>query len=317
MGNNKTEVIFLKLSMWKILIFILIISLTPFIYGCSKQSQKPGQSSEQPPKSLTELETNIDLIIDSMDKEWKVKQDQGSGQGASMRESTDVSSQGGQQSSGQGGQQGSPGQGSQQGGQAGSSQGGQQTSQQSSGQGGQQTQNPWEQADKTVKNIHMQWNEFQPEAVKSGVTQDSITIFSTILNNLTNDITNKNLIDTLNDANGLYKFIPEFLSHYKDKSIDVKRLKYFTRDAMYKVRLEKWDLAEASVNQAKLLLPNIRANAKDENKSKYQSLEYSVYDLEKVVKEKQRNLVQLKGNIILENIKAIEKIIKKDEQQLS
>lgn len=296
----------------KTLIFTIVAMLLFLIVGCNKKSQKPQQStSDKPPEVLTNVEKNIDSIIDSLDKEGKIEESTSGQKSQGIRESSNTPS-----SKSQGSQEGQGGQSTQSGQ---SSQGGQGQSQQGQGQQGtgqqSQQQNPWDQADKTIKQIHMQWSQFQPEAVKTGVSSQVMDNFSNDLNTLTNDISVKNLMTTLNDANNLYKYIPEFMSHYKDKTVDLKRLKYYVRDIMYKSRFDKWNLATDSANSAKNLLPNLRSQAKDENKKKYQSLEYSVYELEKVVKEGQKSLTQIKANVILNNIKDIEKSSKKSESQ--
>lgn len=289
----------------KIVLLILITIILLSIYGCGQKSQKPsGQSTEKPPQSLSGIEKDIDTIINALDKEWKTGETAQTGQSSPPRESKDVQSQG---SSGQGAQ----GQSSQS--SSGQSSGGQSSGQQSSGQGSNNQQDPWQEVDKTIKDLHKKWNEYQPEALKAGASSESITNFTNSLNVLTNTIVSRSIINILSDANNLYKFVPDFLSHHKDKSVDIKRLKYFTRDTMYNARIDKWNVSESSIGNAKNLLPNIRASAKEDNKAKYQSLEYSVIDLEKVIKERQKNLVQLKGNIILDNIKEIEKINQNEE----
>lgn len=282
----------------KTLILFSILGLIILSSGCSKQNQKPQENkSDKPPEVLTKMEQNIDSIIDALDKEGKIEEGSQAKQGQEKRESSNTqsnNSQGSQEQQGQGGQ-----------------------SSQGQGEQNQQPQqpNPWDQTDSTIKQIHMQWSQFQPEAVKTGVSIQVMDKFSNDLNVLTNDIAVKNLMTTLNDANNLYKYIPEFMSHYKDKSVDLKRLKYYVRDIMYKSRFDKWDAANDSASSTKNLLPNLRSQSNDENKTKYQSLEFSVYELEKVVKENQKSLTQIKSNVVLNNIKDIEKSSKEDESQ--
>lgn len=277
--------------------------------ACSKKSQKPEENqNEKPPEVLSKLEQNIDSIIDALDKEGKIETP---GQGQQTAEKSESSNT--QSTKNQGSQEGQGEQSSQEQ----SGQGQQNQGQSAQGQQQQQMQqpNPWEQIDKTIKQMHMQWNQFQPEAVKAGVSPQISDNFSNDLNTVTNDIAVKNLMTTLNDTNNLYKYMPEFLSHYKDKSVDIKRLKYYVRDVMYKSRFDKWDEAMASALSAKNLLPNLRSQSKDETKDKLQSLEYSVYELEKVVKERQKSLTQIKGNVSLNDIKDMEKLSKESESQ--
>lgn len=308
-GNNNGEVISLKYFLLrKLLNFCIIITLVLILFGCNQKSQKPSATDEKPPESLLRVEKSIESIIDSLDKEGKIEEADKpqQGQEASANNQQGNSNQKSNQAEGGGNPN-----------QEGSQQGTQQGSQQGTQQGGQQQQNPWEQADKTIKEIHNQWNEFQPQAAKIGISKDLIDSFGSDLNTLTNDIAVKNLMSTLNNANNLYKYIPDFLSHYKDKSADMKRLKYHARDAMYKSRFDKWDLATSATENAKAVLPNIRSQVKDDMKQNNQSMEYAVYDLEKVVKERQKSLAQIKGNIVLNNIKTLDEAIKKESEKES
>lgn len=296
----------MKLSNLRLLtLFITIIILT-VISGCGRQSNKPVQNqSGKSSQPLIQIEESINSIIDVLDKEGKFEQAQEAGEDTNAKDVSKTTgssqSQNSQQQSGQSDQQ----------------QGQQQGQQQTQQQGQQQTQapSPWEQADRTVKSIHKKWNEYQPEAVKVGIQSEIINNFTNDLNILTNDIANKNLMNTLNDANNLYKYIPEFLSHYKEKSIDIKKLRYYTRDVMYKSRFDKWDFADTSIASAKSILPNLRINAKENVKKNYESLEYAVYDMEKVTKDRQKSLIQIKGNVVLDNIKNIEKFIKNESEK--
>lgn len=312
-GNTNFEVIFLKNN--RILIILIYLTLVTLLFCCCGKKDSTSQDSkkESPPTSLTQMEQTIDSIIEALDKEAKSDQQQG-GQTASSGSKDS-------QSSGQGGQGGQGSQGEQQGQQGGqSSQGGQQGQQGSQGsQGGQNQQSSqvsqWQQADKLVKELHKKWNEFEPDATKVGTPADTISSFSDTLDILTNDIASVNMMDTLINANGLYKFIPEFLSHYESKSVDIKKLKFLVRDVIYKSKYDKWEMADSSITQAKALSSNIRSQSKEDTKSTYDATLYALTELEKVTAARQKNLIQIKGNLILSGIKKIEQLNEKEAQK--
>jgi len=301
-------------SFLKMIVYILGILI--IFCSCGQKSSKPQENQEKPPQSLTQIEQNIDSIIDILDKEGKVQESTETGK-QQGQESKNTSSQGSSQSGGssQDSQQsgGSGQSSSQSGGSSQGSTGGE--SSQSSKQTQPSTPTNWEQVDKIIKDTHKKWNEYQPEAVKIGISSEMTNSFDNTLNTLTNNIDGKSLISTLSNATDLYKYIPEFLSHYKSKFVDIKRVKYFTRDVMYNSRSDKWDLADNSITKMNTLLSNIRSQSSEEIKNNINSLLYGISDLEKVTKERQKNLIQIKGNIILDNIKIIEKYIEKQTQK--
>ena len=199
-------------SFLKMIVYILGILI--IFCSCGQKSSKPQENQEKPPQSLTQIEQNIDSIIDILDKEGKVQESKNtSSQGSSQ---SGGSSQDSQQSGGSG-QSSSQSGGSSQG-----STGGE--SSQSSKQTQPSTPTNWEQVDKIIKDTHKKWNEYQPEAVKIGISSEMTNSFDNTLNTLTNNIDGKSLISTLSNATDLYKYIPEFLSHYKSKSVDIKRV---------------------------------------------------------------------------------------------
>lgn len=296
----------------RILIILIYLTLVTLLFCCCGKKDSTSQDSkkESPPTSLTQMEQTIDSIIEALDKEAKSDQQQGGQTASSGSKDSQSSGQGGQGSQGE--QQG------QQGGQ--SSQGGQQGQQGSQGsQGGQNQQSSqvsqWQQADKLVKELHKKWNEFEPDATKVGTPADTISSFSDTLDILTNDIASVNMMDTLINANGLYKFIPEFLSHYESKSVDIKKLKFLVRDVIYKSKYDKWEMADSSITQAKALSSNIRSQSKEDTKSTYDATLYALTELEKVTAARQKNLIQIKGNLILSGIKKIEQLNEKEAQK--
>lgn len=178
------------------------------------------------------------------------------------------------------------------------------------GKGGQQggQQDPWAQITGVVNSLHYEWNAYMPMAAKAGATKTLLDNFSGSLNNLTSAATAKSTETTLSAANSLYSYVPDFYSFYKTQtSPEIKRIRYYTRDAMLSAALTNWTQVDndiASLKSSWSIYKNILPKDQQENASK---LDFSIYELEKVVKDRHQHLVDIKGRVTMSNIQEIEK----------
>ncbi|MBZ4644846.1 MAG: hypothetical protein JG777_335 [Clostridia bacterium] len=170
----------------------------------------------------------------------------------------------------------------------------------------------WKTVTKKVEDIHKQWNSFQPEAVKAGAPKKVIDDFSNSLNILTTYVEAKDMLNTLFTANELYQFIPEFMGQYTNKTPpDLKRIAYFIRDARYNGMANQWEKSKSSINNLKSHWPIVKAQVKKEQENQASKMEFSIYELEKVVAQSNMNLTKLKSDIALENLKKLEETFEK------
>lgn len=280
-----------------ILFFLCIIAFALLFYGCSgsDQQQQPkqqaGEENQKKPDKLKEIEGNVEAMIGMLS--------------GVPNEPAKNQQQGGQQDGQQDGQQ----QG-----------GGQQGSQQQGG-GQQQGTQPeqkallepkpdvnWEQALKDVEKIHTQWNDYVSQAAKDGVPKNNIDGFSNTLNDLTNQIGSKNRTGALLAANNLNLHLSNFWTIYDSKvPPDLKRLKHYLRNTIYYSDLLEWNKVEESMNIAKNLFQTIRATASKEKQDPINKIDFSIQELEKVVKQKNPPLIKLKGKLALDNLMEMEK----------
>lgn len=153
-----------------------------------------------------------------------------------------------------------------------------------------------------------------PMAAKMGAGKNSIENFSSALNSLTSTSISKNRTNTLMASSYLYAYIPDFYALYKTQtSPEVKKLRHYTRNAMLNVMTGNWTQADTDMNNLKAtwsLYKNALGKDQQEISGK---LDFSVQELEKVIKEKNQPLSDIKGRVALANVEALEKSLDKEK----
>ncbi|MDD3364971.1 MAG: hypothetical protein PHZ03_08330 [Syntrophomonas sp.] len=305
-----------------IVVFILIISMVSLV-GCSSKSsaeKKPSTSVGQKPKAPTELKsmsTELDKLITELDKKFKQKMPamqqniqlnpQGKSQGgqAQSGQSQGGQSQGTQSQDGQ--SQGGQSQGTQsQGGQA---QGGQtQGTQSQSGQaqGGQQAID-WQKEFSSLKTIHTNWNSLMPEAVGAGMTIDSRNQFSTTLEQLTQNISNQKLEDSISSTLMLYKNYADLTQVFTTTvPAEYYQVKYEIMAAIFEATRKNWTAAQEHAPKIKEHWVYLSAQAKESDLQIINRTDFSISDLQQAITSKQMELVMIKGEIAMTNLKSLE-----------
>lgn len=325
-GNTKFRVMNMKKSVNKLLLVITI--LIPLLFcGCpdeeQQQQQQPSKTqSEQEDKDSTKLkkiQDDIEAIIEKLsgipqqelkkqeEEEQKAVQEGGGGeegqsnQGQQGNQNSQNGQQGGQEM--QGGQQ--------QGGEASQGMDQQQGAQQKSLI---QKQKPveWETVFKDTQKLHVEWNEYIAQAAKDGVPKNSIDSFGNTLIQFTNFIIMKKKEEAVINANNLLFSLINFWSHYDSKiPPDVMKLKYFIRNVIFYSAVNKWDKVNENINAGKTLFQTLRATADKEQQEKINKIDFSIQEIEKVIKMHDYPLIRLKGKIVTDNLKELEK---KDEE---
>jgi hypothetical protein len=295
---------------------ILLVAVLPLLTACGTSSEKSTQSSssqsqsEKVPSDLTELENNIETIVKTLDGP-AVQENQENGSSQSGQSSSSQQESGSSQS----GQSGSNQQesGSTQSGQSGSSQQGSQSSQQgqseqSSGSPSTSQQDPMEQIAPIVEKMHYQWNNLMSEAIKKGANNDLVNNFDNSLNNLSSTVNSKNKINIMMAANRLYAYIPDLYSLFQTKSSpQIKRVRYYSRDTILNALTANWKQADSDIKSLKSVWVLYKNNLSKDQHDLANKLDLSIYELEKVVKEKNQSIVNIKGKIVLSNTQALEK----------
>lgn len=312
----------------KLVIYILMLCMSIVFSGCpgKEQGEENNQTSQKEenkkdPSKLKELQGSIESMFAMLtgipEKDLKSVQKE------EEQKSKQQSQQGGEQS-GQQGQSGSQ-QGEQEGGQQGE-QSSQQNSQKQTSIGSQQKSKKaqkdgtnksilettievdWEKALKDVQKIHLLWNEYMVQAAKYEVAKIYIDKFDSTLNQLTNLIIMRKKEEAAIKTNDLNFLLIDFWAVYDKKSSpELMKLKFLVRNIILYASAKKWDKAAENYNLAKNSLQTVRAVSKKEEQDKINSLDFSILEMEKVIKVKDYPLTRLKGKLVIDNINEIEK----------
>ena len=307
----------------KLLKSIIILAVSMVILntsGCSlinrifsPQQENPGsEQAEKIPKELEEMESGIESIFRTLGapatgEDEKEGQD---GQGQSNQgQSKQAQSSSGQEDSKQSNDsQGEKTQGQEKQGQE--NQGGQQGQQQK-----QEGANPWKKVSLEIDGLHSKWNNYLPQAVEKRVDSKVIDGFSNSLNDLTNIIEGKNKTNTLLSANLVYSSIPDFYSLYKVQYAgEIKRMVYYARSCVLYSSTGAWTEVDIFMKDLKATWTLLKAALDKEQLKSTNKLDLAIYELEKVVEEKDPQLVNIKGRLTLTNIQELEKEIKESKK---
>ncbi|HEX3028882.1 MAG TPA: hypothetical protein VHT34_06180 [Clostridia bacterium] len=173
-------------------------------------------------------------------------------------------------------------------------------------------EDPWETIAPLINSMHYQWNSLMPMAAKKGADKTLIDSFSNGLNSLTNTIIGKNSTNTLMAASMLYSNIPDFYSLYRTSvSPEIKRIRYYTRNAMLNGYTSNWTQAGSDMNNLKAIWPLFKNTSTKETQDSYNKLDFSIYELDKAILEKNQPITDIKGRVAMSNIEALEKSMSK------
>lgn len=310
MKKNKTFNHKFLTFLWFLTLF-LIFALS--LFSCKKEEKKPSpeqqsqeseQQSETIPEQLKEIEKSVEKIIKALDgpsvgveeEKGESKQEMSSDEGDSSQKQEDNKKQ--EDSQGK------------------DTQAGEKSSKQTQGAQKQEKQDPWKEITPITNDLHYKWTSYMPDAVKKGANKKLIDNFSNALNSLTNTIIEKNKTNTLMAASYLYAYIPDMYSLYRTKtSPEIKRIRYYVRNSMLNSMTANWTQVDYDVNNLKsswsLFKNTLEKNEQDDSNR----LDFSIYEFEKVVKERNQPLVDIKGRVALSNIETIEKAMEKESKQ--
>lgn len=316
----------LKSTIFRILVVSIIICLPTA--GCGnknngpsgqQQSAQGGQNKEDAPEKLTDIEENIESIITALKGPSVPKEDEessGGGEKSGMQEQepspkAEESEGKEKQEGGKGGAEGGEGKSSESPSPSESTPSpkeGNTEAQPQSSPAKPSPQDPWAQITPLVNSLHYQWNELRPEATSKGASRELTDNFSNSLNSLTNTIITKNKEKTLMETNKLYSYIPDLLYLYKSKtSPELKRVKYYTRNSVLNSLAANWPVAESDITSLKSSWSTYKNTIDKKQHENVSKLDYSINELEKVIKDKNQPLIDIKGRVVLTNINSLEK----------
>jgi len=274
-------------------VICIIAVLLFFVSGCSifkknsGQQPKKEEQSEKIPKQLKEMNTTLEAIFAGLDgPTTEKKEEQGGDKNQEQSQGKDKEQSQDQQQSQDQNTNKSEGSESKQ---------------------GTESKDPWQQVTEKIKSLHQSWNDYMPEVSKKGASKELLDGLSDSLNTLTETAKTKDKNMTLLAANKLYANIPEIYSLYKTKSSPgLKRITYLTREAVLNARIEDWTKVSSRMDDLKSSWSLLKTTLKEKEDGNIK-LDLSIYELDKVVKEKNKEIIEIKGKIVLTNIEELEK----------
>jgi hypothetical protein len=96
-------------------------------------------------------------------------------------------------------------------------------------------------------------------------------------------------------------------------SPEVKRMVYYTRNIILEADKEGWEQVGKDNEALEKSWSLFRNTLEKEQKKTGDKLDFSIYELKKVVAEKNRQLSGIKGRIVLNNIKELQKSLEEEK----
>ena len=287
-----------------------------FIAGCAKkeepkdaqlQALKQNQAQEKESEKLKDIEADLEAVFEALGGPSLKMDKSGSEKDSEKQDQQTTGEQektGQQQGSGQktGDQQSDKGQGEQK-----------LTSKNQETKNDQQkSQVPdkWSKTEELIRKLHYKWNDFSPDLSKKGADTKLIDNFDNALNQLTTTVPSKDVQKVLTSANTLYSKLPDLYSLYRTKiSPEAKRMVYYTKNIILEAAKDNWEQVAKDNEAIEKSWSLFRNTLKSEQKETGDKLNFSIYELKKVTAEKNKQLTDIKGKIVLDNIKDLQKSI--------
>ncbi len=275
----------------RILVIILIILFLPgLVSGCSggkEAEKKPSSSSEKAadlPPALKSIRSELEGLIAQLEQTVQILS------GKSTQDEQQSGEEGGEQQNGGQGQQES------------SSASGQKESPSS------KIQDTWSKINDSVKKVHQNWNDAEAAVVKEGLSTDIRDKFEKALEELTIKTDERNIEESVFAAIEVYRYYPDMVELFDSKiPAEFFRLRY-------EVMLIKAESGRGNWEQARAELPNLKAqwnilkkNEAIKNEDISKKTENSLNDLGDAVEKQEACLVEIKSEIVMKNMDALEK----------
>jgi len=273
-------------------VFFLFLSLS----GCGIFNREDNQSQKQQtkdiPKSLETIEKDLEQLFLALGGPSIELEQQGSSQMSNNRQNQQQSSNSAEQSN-----------------QKQTSSGESQQSDSEPKKDSGQADDPKTKISEAVQNLHLSWNDYMPEIVSKGAGRELMDGFSTALNELSTAVSTADQKALQIAANKLYKYVPDFYALYEGKLAEFKRINYYARNIIIYAASDDWD--NAALNLADLKDTwTLAKNSGPQQQLDTTKLELSIYELEKVIQSKNKDLVKTKGELTLKNIQDLLKSLK-------
>ena len=294
------------------LIYIIILSI--FLVSCIGKNEKEMQvnKKEVAPETLSKVFQGIDEVLKSVDSivetaelkesEFQAIKDQEEKKEEKSKEES-KNSEGGQNGQGQGGQGGQGGgqeQGNQQGG------GSEEKQEEDKMTKDHELFLKWREVDKKLEEIHTSWNEYEVESMEKGANKQRSEELKNNLNVFTIAVSNRETKDIYEAASRVYNSLAPYFDLYKDEiSGDLSRIKYLVYTALLQAQEGNIEEANKALSETEEYTSRVRKQLKEDKVKELEKLSLSIEDMKLALKENNTELLKIKLDIIIENIRAL------------
>ncbi|MGB9679570.1 MAG: hypothetical protein ACPLW7_00520 [Minisyncoccia bacterium] len=276
----------MKLNFRIIVYAILILLIASNIGGCSKKHQKDqphkkplGTEKSAVPKELTKIEEDIEKIMKQAKKINDIsKNNTTSSKKTSQNKSEDDKNKKSSDKAEEKQEKPSP------------------------------IEKNWNEIEKLIKDIHTNWNILTPIAVKAGSNLNLINSMSASINDITTISVKKTKLELLIAANNVYKYIPDLEDLFKvNTPTDLKRLKYYTLDINFRSETQNWGQIAKDFLDINSVWVLLKPKMPKEAKFGIDKFEAGLSELEKAIKSQNSIITKIKSDVLISDIKALEK----------
>jgi len=301
-----------------ILFVVCILILT----GCSnnKKNAENFKPKDKAPEPLTKLVGSLDDILKSLGDIEKLSYDIPLSEEdlkEQQKKAQQQQGQGEQQQQGQGGQSQSGGSSGSSGG-SGSSQGSGENPQGSKDKQNQQMQKTneekaidlWKEMELKLQEAHKNWNDYEAVALEKGATKEAGDSFESVFNKFTTSIEAKDLVGGYDYGSQSYAKLKPFYDLYLDDiGGDISILKYATYQSYTRAIMGNIPGASEILSGREENVNRIRMKVEDdeEKKNAIEKIALALTDFKEALNEDSRRLFMIKKDIIIDNLKDIQK----------
>lgn len=253
------------------LIIVLISLLCLQLVGCSQQSKDSQQQSNQLPVSLLNVEVTVERVIDDLESFYLNQKEKQKQQSAKQQEKKSNSKS-------------KP-----------------EDSKQTAKTQTEVNIEQWKQIEQQIKKLHQNWNKYES---KSSVQKQSLHLIEEPLYKLTEVANQQRLLQALARANQFSLNLANLQQEYKPKLGIVKKIIGRTRRVIYLSRAEAITRKKlAEVEKIEELVTKLAVKQVDD--SNLQELQEAVQDLKIAVNKEAREVIEVKGELILTKVRKI------------
>lgn len=168
----------------------------------------------------------------------------------------------------------------------------------------------WQSMSKKIESVHKGWNSFETEDKKGSLSLEKADEFRNSLNNLTKSIEDKDVMKVYEyGSQSLLNISPMFDSYKDDLGGETNKIKHGVYLAYLRFIEDRILQGSNILKQLDNSINNLKLKiGEDKDKIKVvEKVNMAIQDMEKAMKEGSLKLIRIKRDVIIDNIKELEK----------